>query len=467
MDQGSRTVPHLPQPESAARVCAAGSAPRPTGVLAHVMLSRFISNPIMIGRLSETHGAQMRTPGARRFLGWILLLFTFAPPSFRGQETNEDAIRRYSDQATQAMARKDAEAATVALEKLASLTPNVPEVYANLGTVYYTQGRYPQAAQAFERALRLNPKLSNAPLMLGICYADLGRAKEAIPILEPAFRHPPNNEVGRTIGLKLMSAYLSLDMHTKALEVIEEMLARSPNDPELLYRASHLYGDRALQTMVRLVQVAPESAWKRMAFAEALEAEKRYDLAIREYRKVLGADPGFLGAHYRLGRALLLNAVDSKEAREEAIKEFQLALVQDPRNAGAEYELGEIYRRRGQPEQAVEHFSRAVEIDPRFEDARIGLARALIQLEKPKEALLHLRTAVELNPRNEVSHFLLARAYRSVGDTMNYQKEMALFQKYHLRPYAEKGAAEEQVPSALTNSEATKQTLDSEPSPQP
>jgi tetratricopeptide (TPR) repeat protein len=409
----------------------------------------------------------MTSPETRLLLSGILLLFALDSASSRGQETHGDAIQRYSDQAAQAMARRDAGAAAVALEKLARLTPTVPEVHANLGTVYYTQGRFAQAAQAFERALRLNPRLSNAPLMLGICYAELGRAKEAIPILEPAFRHPPNNEIGRTIGLKLMGAYVSLDQHTKALEVIEELLTRYPNDPELLYRASHLYGDRALQTMVRLVQVAPESSWKRMAFAEALEAEKRYDLAIIEYKKVLGADPGFLGAHYRLGRALMLNAVDSKEAREEALKEFQLALAQDPRNAGAEYELGEIYRRRGQPEEAAGHFSRAVEIDPRFEDARIGLARALIQLKRPKEALSQLRAALELNPRNEVSHFLLARAYSSIGDTANYQKEMGLYQKYHLRPYAEKAAEGDQIPSALTNSEATKQTLDREPSSQP
>src|SRR5207245_7104616 len=103
-----------------------------------------------------------------------------------------------SQEAEQALAAKDWDAAGCSLGHLARLTPNVPEVYANLGTVYYTQGRYAQAAEALERALKLNPEIPNVPLILAICYAELGRAKEAVPVLEPAFRHPPNHEIGRT-----------------------------------------------------------------------------------------------------------------------------------------------------------------------------------------------------------------------------------------------------------------------------
>ena len=398
---------------------------------------------------------------------WTLVFFSWVSVCPAGQQADEETIKRYSHQAEQALARKDLDAAGSALERLARLTPNVPEVYANLGTVYYTRGRYAQAAEALERALKLNPEIPNVPLILAICYAELGRAKEAVPILEPAFRHPPNHEIARTIGLALMSAYTSLDEHLKALEISEELVVRYPNDPEMLYRASHLYGDRALQIMVRLAEIAPESPWKRMAFAEALEAGKHYDLAIIEYGKVIEADPRMPGVHYRLGKALLLKAPESEQARDEAMKEFRQAIALDPRNAGAEYEMGEIFRRRGQAERAVDHFSRAVEIDPNFEEAQIGLGRALIDLQKAEAALPHLRAAIHLNPTNEVSHFLLAGAYKSLGDAADYKNETALFQKYHVRPYADESATEGQVPRAVATPEATKQTLDSEGSKQP
>jgi tetratricopeptide (TPR) repeat protein len=386
----------------------------------------------------------------------------FSPAGFSpaAQQADPATIRRYSQQAEDALAAKNVNAAVLALEKLARLTPDNPEVYANLGAAYYTQGRFAQAAEAFERALHLNPKISNVPLMLGMCDAELGRLQEAVTVLEPAFRHPPDNEMGRAIGLKLASVYSDLGQHRKALEVTEQLLERYSNDPEILYRASHFYGDRALETMTRLAQVAPESPWKRMAFAEALEGEKRYDLAVIEYRKVIEADPGMSGVHYRLARALLLKSPDNEGARDEALKEFQAALRQDPRNAAAEYEIGEICRRRGQAERALEHFSRAVEIGPGVEEAQIALARTLIGLDKPEESLAHLRAAIRLNSKNEVSHFLLAEAYKSLGDSTDYQNEMALFRKYHVRPYADESAGGDQLPPALTTPEVTKQTLD-------
>src|SRR5262249_14315650 len=158
------------------------------------------------------------------------------------------------------------------------------------------------------------------------------------------------------------------------------------------------------------------SSWKVMAFGEALEAQKRYNLAIIQYHKVIKADPDMPVAHYRLGRALLLNDPDSEQTRDEALKEFQAVLALDARNAGAEYEMGEIYRRRGAAEPATGHFLRAAEIDPRFEQAQIAAARVLISSRKPAEALPHLAAAIKANPDNEVSHFFLAKVYQSFGD---------------------------------------------------
>jgi tetratricopeptide (TPR) repeat protein len=374
---------------------------------------------------------------------------------------DEASIRRYTQEAGQAMAAKDLNTAANALEKLARLTPDSAEVHANLGMVYYTQSRYSEAAGAFRKAVGLSPGIPNGKLMLALCDAELGRWKQAQPELEAAFRNPPNLEVGRTVGIKLMQTDSSLDEPVKALEVSEEMLRRYPDDPEILYRASHLYGDRALETMTRLVAVAPNSPWKIMAFAEALEAQKRYDLAIIEYRKVVAADPDLPGAHYRLGRALLLSSPDSQEARDEALKEFQSAIAADPRNAGAEYEIGEVYRRGGDSEQASGHFLRAVEIDPGFEQAQIAVARVLISLHKPGEAVPHLTAAVRVNANNEVSHFFLARAYQSLGDDAKSKREEALYRECHERSLPAPGN-EDKPSSQVATPTITQQTLGAE-----
>lgn len=394
---------------------------------------------------------------------WALLVF--ASLHVAGQQADQATVEQYSRAAQDALSRKDPEAALNALEKLAHLAPNNAEVFADLGAVNYTQGRYSQAAEAYTTALRLDPKIPQVPLMLGMSYMELGHVKEAIPMLEEGFEHAPQEDVGRSVGLNLLSAYMSLNQNKKALKITGELVDRYPNDPEVLYRASHLYGDMALKTMTHLADVAPESVWKRMSFAEALESEKRYDLAIMQYRKAIANEPDMPEPHYQLGRALLLRSPDDVAAREEALKEFNEAVKLDPKNGAAEYEIGEIYRRQGQFAQAREHFSRAVMLDPTVEDAQIALARTLIRLQEAKESVPHLLAAIELNSKNEISHFLLANAYRSLGNPTGYQNEMALYRKYHAQPSAEKSADADSLSEGLGTPGSTRQTMDSATTP--
>ncbi len=379
-------------------------------------------------------------------------------PGLAAAQTGQAEVARYSHDAEQALARKDLESARAALEKLAQLTPQVAEVFGNLGIVYYSEGRFSEAADALERALSLNPKLPDAQLTLGICFAELGRNEAAVSILEPAFHSPPNSQVGRLIGLELHRALASLGQYLKADAVADELTRRYPDDPEILYNASRFYTERALRFSKRLFDVAPNSVWMHLTLAQVYEAEKHYDVAVAEYRTALKMDPQLRGVHFDLGRALLLNGGYAEKNETEALQEFEQELALNPQSANAEYETGEIYRRGGRLTQAREHFLKAVEYSADLENAQIGLARALMNLGDPGQALPHLLRAVHLNPANEVSHFLLARVYQSLGDSPNERKEMALFQKYH-RPLSE---ARLQSPLEVTASETTKQTLDSD-----
>lgn len=386
---------------------------------------------------------------------WLCLCFCLPTAAQTGDEAK---IERYSAKAAQALAARDLEGAAAALEALAQLTPDVPEVHANLGMVYYTQGRFDPAAKAFERALKLNRSMPNAEPMLGVCLAELGRYHEAIPILETAFLHPLDKQLGRLAGMELQRAYTDLRQYGKADAVSDELLSRYPSDAEILYLASRLHADRALQAMTRLVNIAPDSVWVHLSFAEVDESRKQYDWAISEYQTALRMEPRLPGVHFRLGRAIQLNSNDPK-AQADAMREFEKELAIDPQNSSAEYEIGEIYRKQGQMEEARDRFLRAIQGRPDFEDAQIALARTLIRLDKPREALPHLLTAVSVNSDNEVSHFQLANVYKALGETANYQKEMNTFQKLHA---VGRRTGLRFDPSLLGAPERTKQTLDVE-----
>jgi tetratricopeptide (TPR) repeat protein len=346
------------------------------------------------------------------------------------QEPGDSELEGYSRQAEQAMAAKDWATATSALEKLAQLAPNVPEVQGNLGMAYYSQNRILEAAQAFEHALRLKPKMAQAELMLGLCDAELGRSREAVAILEPSFQHPADKNMGRLIGLDLQRAYADLGQHAKAVAVSDELLRRYPNDPEVLFHASRLYAERAYQIMRQLLQADPNSPWVHYAQAEIHESLQRHDLAIAEYRKVLETEPKLPGVHLRIGQALLQSSQDPKVV-EEALSEFQRELAITPESADAEYEVGEIHRRRSQFDAALEHFSKAVRFQPDFAEAQIGLGRTLLSSGKPGAALAALNEGVRLDPQNEVPHFLLASAYKALGETAKYRQQMAFYEKDH------------------------------------
>jgi tetratricopeptide (TPR) repeat protein len=373
-------------------------------------------------------------------------------------------VAHYSREAQEALARKDFEGARAALEKLAQLTPEVAEVLGNLGIVYYSENRFSRAADALQRALKLNPKLPDAELMLGICFAELSRNAEAVSILEPAFRSPPNPQIGRLIGIELQRAYALLGQHAKADDVTNELMRRYPDDAEILYDSARLYSEQTSELLKRLVEVAPNSVWVHLAFAQVHESGKHYDYAVSDYRNALRIDPQLRGGHFNIGRDLLLSG-ETELHRKQALKEFEQELALNPQNPNAEYELGEIYRRAGQLQQALEHFSKAVEYSPDFEDGQIGLGRTLIGLDKPREALPHLLEAVRLNPHNEVSHFLLARVYKLLQDKLNEDREMTLFQKYRIRTPATGSVLE--LPPEVTTPQITKQTLGSEASSQP
>ena len=383
-------------------------------------------------------------------LCWMLA-FESVTKSLAAPQGNQAEVLSISKRAQEEMAAKNWAAAVKSLEKLADLSPDISEVQGNLGVAYYSDNRILQASRAFERALKLNPKMTQAQMMLGLCYAELGRNQQAVSILAPAFRHPPDRQMGRLIGLDLQRAYAGQQQYDKAIAVADELLKRYPDDPEILFQSSRLHADRAYELMTQLMQAAPSSVWLHYATAEVHASLQRYDLAIVEYRNVLEMEPRMPGIHFRLGRAILQASKDTN-AVEAALHEFELELAIAPENSDAEYEIGEICRQRGQFEPALLHFSNAVRHHPSFVQARIGLASTLISQGRPREALGHLLEAVRVEPQNEVAHFRLASVYKTLGDAPNHQREMAFFQQLH--------SAGDSNGLPLTNPSVTQQVID-------
>ena len=344
-----------------------------------------------------------------------------------------------------------------AFEQLAQVHPEIAEIHANLGLIYFQERKFEEAVPELRRALKLKPALANSATILAMSLSELGRYSEALPGLEKGFLST-DSETKRMCGLQLERAYTGLLQNRRAVEIALEMNRLYPDDPEVLYHNGKIFGNFAFLSMQKLSQVAPGSAWTHEAAAEAYESQGSYSSAIGEYHTVLAIEPRRPGIHYRLGRTLLARFRETSSAEDlaVAIKEFELELTLDPLNANSAYELAEIRRKAGEFTDAQKYFELALKNYPEFEEAHLGLAAVLTTLQKPDLALLHLQKAISLNRDNEVSWYRLSKVERLLGNSTEQQKAMAEFQRLHSKKTNELEASRK----LFSPDEVTKQDVD-------
>ena len=387
-----------------------------------------------------------------------LFIIVLCSTSLFAQEPHAALLQQYSQEGARALAEHRYADAERAFEKLRELSPNTAEICAQLGFVYFQQGKFAQAVPVLQQALKLKPTLPNLDVLLAMSLAELGKYEAALPALQKGFKRTADAALKRSTGLQLQRAYTGLQQDDKAVEVALELVRLYPKDPEVLYHAGRLFGNFAYLNTVKLAEVAPDSLWLHLAAGEANEAQGQFETALREYRAAAALAPDKTGIHYRLGRALLARArqdTADTTSEPEALKAFERELALDPTNANAAYEAAEIHRKSAHFDEALKLFAQAVKHYPDFEEALVGSGRTLLSLGKPNEALAPLRQAIALNPNDEVAWFQLAQAQRALGDAAEQQRALAEFQR--LRD--SKARRSETIPKR----EVSKQTLDAKP----
>ncbi len=369
------------------------------------------------------------------------------------QGSHEELLQQYSEAGQQALAAGHYDEAESNFKKLLAVDPDIAEIHATLGLVYFQEKKFDQAVLELRRALKLKPALGRASTLLAMSLSETGQYQEALPGLEKGFQQAPDPATKRMCGLQLMRTYTGLQRDQDAVKVALQLNQLYPNDPEMLYQTGRVYGNYAFLTFHKLEVVAPTSIWRHQAAAEAFESEGSTDSAIREYHEVLKLDPRRPKIHYRIGRTLLARwqLTRNPEAQTQAAQEFEQELQLDPGNANASYELAEIHRQRNELDQARKLFETALTYYPDFQEAQVGLATVLIAQQKPDLALPHLQRAVALNADDEVAWYRLGLVDRALGRTEELNKASAQFERLHSQIGLQQGTS--------TEEEVTKQVL--------
>ena len=217
----------------------------------------------------------------------------------------DSGVQQYSDAGQKALANGDYAAAERAYEKLRDLEPGVAEVHANLGLIYFEEGKFDQAIPEFQRALKLKPRFGQIEVLLAMSLSEVNRYREALPGLEKGFRGPFDPEMKRLCGLQLERTYTGLNRDSDAVKVGLELNRLYPNDPEILYHNGKIFGNFAFLTMQRLAQVAPIPFGGIRPRPRPMRARAPTTPRSANIVKCWRSSPPGLGVHYRLGRTLV------------------------------------------------------------------------------------------------------------------------------------------------------------------
>jgi tetratricopeptide (TPR) repeat protein len=172
----------------------------------------------------------------------------------QGPEDQRQQLSEKGQAALEARRYAEAEQAYAQLEKL---EPGIAEVHVTLGVIYFKEGKFEQSATELRRALELKPGLPRVESLLAMVLSEQGHFQQALPELEKGFHQSADPELKRMCGLRLERAYTSMHDDAKAIETALELQRAYPDDPEVLYYASKIFGNQAFLSAQKLFQSAP------------------------------------------------------------------------------------------------------------------------------------------------------------------------------------------------------------------
>ncbi|PYV93082.1 MAG: hypothetical protein DMG05_02605 [Acidobacteria bacterium] len=178
----------------------------------------------------------------------------------------------------------------------------VPEVYQNLGLVFYLQRQYEAAIATLEKGIRLKAVMPGAHLFAGISYLAVEQPEKALPHLKAAFKLYPTNESSSYLS----AAYSLLGKYEAALPYLKSLLESSEEKDNILYLLGDNYQKLANQEARVLSDETPDRKYGHLLTAKIFDAQEYFQMATKEYLDAAKLDPGHAEIFFSLGRVLAI-----------------------------------------------------------------------------------------------------------------------------------------------------------------
>ena len=247
-------------------------------------------------------------------------------------------------------------------------TPTVtrsPESFVTEAEALYTEGKLPQAIDAYKSAINASPQ--DPLLYISIARAQVfaGQYDNAVSNAKNALLLSPNN--ARAYAVLGWALDFQEGKNSEALDAIQKAIEIDPNDPVAhAYYAEILVDSGLFENLEKAAEESriaiglnPNLLETRRARGYILEATGNYEEAIREYEAAIAINSNISTLYIELGRNYRF-----LQAYDKAITAFTRANTLNPPDPLPDYLISRTHATTGAYAQALQYAETAVENDP-------------------------------------------------------------------------------------------------------
>ncbi|MCR4391625.1 MAG: tetratricopeptide repeat protein [Candidatus Acetothermia bacterium] len=292
-------------------------------------------------------------------------------------------------------------------QRALALDPRNPQFRYHLAELYRSLGRYVQADTEYRQAIEAKPDFVAAYTGQG----DAAMAMELYARAIEAYRKGLELQPGSvTLKLKLAGAYVKGRQYQEAKPLLEEVLAREPENVTALT----LMGDLLLaQGDAQRAIVQYEAAYKRnptsevqIKLAGGYFAAGRLEDAKRRYQDVIKQFPYRAEAYVGLGDVYLQQGDQAKALdyyRQALPRAFEVTMKEtiarkivelDPKDTTTRFRLAGYFREQYKYEAAIRQYEAILELSPGNLDALVGLGDSYVPRVQYDRAMDYYRQAL-------------------------------------------------------------------------
>jgi tetratricopeptide (TPR) repeat protein len=297
------------------------------------------------------------------------------------------------------------------------------EAFEKIIDYYDEQEDLSKALEAAEIAIEYFPYSASLLVKKADLLVATRKYQEALDILEKAGLFD-----GTDINLYILKtdAYLALDMHDRAVELLEQALHHFEGDEkiELLFELADVYDDyeefdKVFDCLKVILEEEPgnEEALYKICFWTDFTG--RNEESIRLHLKLIDHNP-----YNELAWFNLAAAYQGIKLYEKAIDAYQYALVIDEKFDYAYRNIGDAYIRLRKYKEAIEALEKVLELSKPEEVIYEAIGHCYDKLKNYAQARFHYRKASHLNPEDSKLYYKVACTYFNEGQWASAVKQL-------------------------------------------